>query len=344
MAVVRRRPAGAGQRVAAWTVLALLAAVAIWIGSVQSRPNPAVLVALSPPRPVGTAAGRAGGRTFATAAFLDALPGATPASAVESYDPETLSDRIDGKAELYLAANFKEMSVRSFTLPTGARLDAYIYAQAAPSDAYAVLSSQRRPGATPSTLSPDAYATPNALYFTKGNLYVELAADRADPATVQALEAAATALATKLPAPQGADKGAAAAIDPKSLFPQTGLDAASVRLAASDAMGLAGFSNVYTADYVLPSGAATALLALRESADAAAADAKAFAAFLTQNGYAAKDATGLPDGAVLLAADGSFEILWTKGRLLAGVHDAVSRQAALDLAGELAGRLKDVAP
>ena len=46
-------------------------------------------------------------------------------------------------------------------------------------------------------------------------------------------------------------------------------------------------------------------------------------------------------GAVLLVADGSYEILWTRGRMLAGVHDATTLEAALALAQELdAGLVK----
>jgi len=353
MVVSRRRGPGRGERAAAWTVLACLAALACWLGLTQSRFNPAVLVALSPPKLAGTVAAGADGRAFATAALLAELPGATPASAVESYDPATLSDRIDGKAELYLAANFQEMSCRALTLPNGAHVDAYVYAQAEPKDAFAVLSAQRRSGSRPLPLAPDAYATENALYFTRGNHYVELTADRADPETVAGLETLAQHLFDTLPAgpAQAAASGPAgnaAAPDPKSLFPATGLDAASVRLAASDAMGMAGFSDVYTAEYTLPAGPATALLALRDAPQDATADARAFAEFLTQNGYAAaplpEGAPTLPAGAVMLAADGSYELLWTRGRMLAGVHDAAGVEAALALARELDAALAKALP
>ncbi len=336
---LRRTGPGRAERAVSAGVLALLTAAAVWLGCAQSHLSPAVLVALSPPPP--PVAG-ASGRAFATAAFLDDLAGATPAGAVESYDPETLSDRIDGKAELYLAANFKEMSVRPFALPGGARLDASVYAQAAPRDAYAVLSSQRRPGAEPSALAPDAYATQNALYFTRGPFYVELSADRADPATRQALAEVAKSLFARLPA--GEASGENAPRDPKALFPAEGMDSQSLRLAAADAMGMAGFSNVYTADYALAAGAATAFIAGRDTPAAAGAEASAFAAFLLQNGYARQAADGLPEGAVLLAAPGSFEIIWTRGGLIAGVHDAISREAAVELAGKLAASLKDAAP
>ena len=74
-----------------------------------------------------------------------------------------------------------------------------MYAQAAPKDAFAVLSAQRRPGSRPLPLAPDAYATENALYFTRANHYVELVADRADAATMADLERLAAALYAALP-------------------------------------------------------------------------------------------------------------------------------------------------
>ncbi|HML52588.1 MAG TPA: hypothetical protein PKC79_00690 [Solidesulfovibrio magneticus] len=343
----RRKRVSRQERWTAWGVLTVLAAIVVWLALAQSRLNPAVLVALSPPPPPGATASTVSGRTFADASLLENLPGAQPAGPVESYDAETLSDRIDGKAELYLAANFQEMSIRPFRLPDGTRLEIAIYTQATPTDAFAVLSSQRRPGANPSPVSPDAYATENALYFTKGNRYVEMTADRAEASTGPALAALALKLAEALPAGEAAATGQGAARDVKALFPAEGLDPGSVRLAASDAMGMEGFSNVYTAEYALPAGPATAFLAERDTAEAAAADARAFTAFLQQNGYAPTPPPAgatLPVGAVVLGTDGSFEILWTQGRLLAGVHDAVNLEAAVELTARLAASLKDVTP
>ena len=342
----RRKRVSRRERWTAWGVLTVLAAIVVWLGLAQLRLNPAVLVALRPPPPPGAAASSALGRTFADASLLENLPDVQPAGPTESYDAETLSDRIDGKAELYLAANFQEMSIRPFTLPDGTRLEVAVYTQATPTDAFAVLSSQRRPGASPSPVSPDAYATENALYFTKGNRYVEMTADRAEAATGPALAALAQKLAKALPAGEAA-AGQEAARDVKALFPDEGLTPGSMRLAASDAMGMEGFSNVYTAEYALPAGPATAFLAERDTAEAAASEARAFAAFLQQNGYAPTPppaGAALPAGAVALGADGSFEILWTQGRLLAGVHDAVNLEAALELAARLAASLKDVKP
>jgi hypothetical protein len=340
MAFKHARPSR-GQKIASWAVMAALAAVAVWLHARQAVMNPAVDVALRPPALAGSVR-PAGVRAFASAAFLEAPTGTVPAGPVESYDPDTLSDRIDGKAELYLAAHFQEMSCRAFTAPDGARVQAYVYAMATPRDAFAVLSSQRRPGAAPSGLSPEAYQTDNALFFTKGRHYVELVADRGGPETLAGLSALGMALVGLLPGDDTA--GGREAQTETALFPTDGLDAATVRLAASDAMGMAGFSNVYTADYALPDGLATAFLAVRDTPEAAAADALAFAAFLTQNGYAPVEAAGSPEGTTVLGLDGSFEIIFTRDRTLAGVHDAASLPAALDLAARLRRALEGKKP
>lgn len=339
----RRTRTTPGQTVAAWIVLVLLGGIAGWLWHKQAILSPAVEAALRPPVPTGTVR-PAGAAAFATPAFLDALPGVETAGTVESFDPDTLSDKIDGKAELYLAAHFKEMSCRTFAGPDGARYQVYVFAMDSPKDAFAVASAQRRPGATPTDFAPEATLTENTVSFTAGRHYVELSADRVGPQNQASLLAMAKALAGRIPA-EAATAGAAPS--ETALFPAEYLDTASVRLAASDAMGLAGFSNVYTADYALPKGQATAFLAVRDTPQAATADAGAFAAFLGQNGYAqaaAPPGATPPDGAVLLAADGSFEIIFTRGKVLAGVHDAQSLDAALDLAGRLEKALAEKLP
>ena len=80
---------GRAERMASLAVLALLVALAVWLGFAQSRFSPAVLVATSP-LPPPASAGRAAGRAFETAAFLDALAGATPAGPVELPTCENL--------------------------------------------------------------------------------------------------------------------------------------------------------------------------------------------------------------------------------------------------------------
>jgi hypothetical protein len=79
-------------------VLCLLAAVAMGFLAAQSRFNPAVTarqtIAAAPSEPTGL--------DLATLA----PPGIEPLSPPEQFNPETLSDKINGKAELYFSAGF----------------------------------------------------------------------------------------------------------------------------------------------------------------------------------------------------------------------------------------------
>ena len=123
----------------------MLGLIAVWLLVQQSRFNPAVTAVLQAP---GLAGRIQAGAPSATAGLIPEAAGFTPLAAAQSYGPDNLSDKIDGKAELYLSAGFKEMSCRSFTLenPQGAHLEVFVYDMGSPQNAYAVFSSQRRSG------------------------------------------------------------------------------------------------------------------------------------------------------------------------------------------------------
>ena len=90
-------------------------------------------------------------------------------------------------------------------------MDVYLYDMGSAPNAYAVFSGQRRPGSPNSSLTANAYTTTNALFFTQGQFYVEIVADRAAETLQKSLEAYATALLAKLPA-EGETKDAGGAL------------------------------------------------------------------------------------------------------------------------------------
>ena len=352
------------ERMAGYAILAVLCAIALWLGMVQARYNPAVIVAMNAPKAKGRVAsgqiGQGAGQESAlaaTAAFFPEVTGFSALTPIETYDPDTLSDKIDGKAELYLPAGFKEMSCRGYALGA-AHVDMYIYDMATPPGAFAVFSGQRRPGSADVALGDNAYATSNALFFSKGAYYVELVADRAAPELAANLATYATALLAALPA---GEEGAQAASE-SARFPKEGLKADTVRLSSSDTFGLEGFSAVYTAEYSLERGEATAFLAARTTPQEAQAQAAAYLAFLAANGYTELTSQGKPGpgtgtGAAgssaapdtqgsmrLFALDASFEAVFVSDSTMAGVHDASSREAAEDLAARLATALRENTP
>jgi len=330
----RITPVGAAERRAGYAVLCVLLAVLAYALIKQSQFNPAVVAAL---REGPAGAKKASGETASELSpLLDALPGVSPVSQVEAFDPDTLSDKIDGKAELYLSSGFKEMAWRAFA-PTGgakARFDVYVYDMASAQSAFAVFSGQRRTGALALSLAENAYSTGNALFFTVGARYLEIVAD-SDAAEVKSLltPMGAALLAKLSPKPgEAAASGQEGEPEPASLFPQPGLAPDSLRLAMSDAFGLEGFSNVYTADYTLDGAEATGFVSVLPDAAQAQTWRQNYQKFLLDNGYKEIKADGVPGGAALLESSGVFEVLMTQGRLFHGVHEATSLQAAVALA------------
>jgi hypothetical protein len=326
----KKAKAGPAQKIVGACILAALGLIVVWLLVQQASFNPAVKAALQGGQLKGRPLAAAGQAEAATAALIPEAPGFIPLGPAESFGPETLSDKINGKAELYLAAGFQEMSCRSFTLKEKdkAHVEVFVYDMGSSTNAFAVFSSQRRPGFPDSPGADNAYATGNALFFAQGKYYVEVVADRASPAVQEALQVYFVALLDKFPAgPEASGK--------EERFPKEGLTPDSVRLSAADTFGLEGFNNVFTGEYTLKNGAAAAFLAARDTPEQAQADARRYREFLAANGYQKIQAAGAPQGMEVHRLDNSFEMVWVQGRTVAGVHDASSAEAALELAGAL---------
>jgi hypothetical protein len=331
----RKATVGAAQKLTGYAILTVLGLIACWLLIQQSRFNPAVIVAMRAPQLQGRPQAVIGGASAATAALLPEVSGFTALAPTESFGPDNLSDKIDGKAELYLPAGFKEMSCRRFELGAAgkANVEVFLYDMGSAPSAYAVFSGQRRPGSPSIPLTAHAYATANALFFTQGRFYVELVADRASEALGSALQVYASALLAKLPA-EGETK------DEAAQFPKEGLAPDTVRLSATDTFGLEGLNNVFTGEYHLKNGTATGFMARRDSPAQAQAEARRYLDFLAANGYQKVPAPATPAGIPVLVLDNSFELVFVQGQTLAGVHDATSLAAALDLAANLRTMLK----
>jgi hypothetical protein len=324
---------GQAQKLAGCVILAVLGLIIIWLLVQQSRFNPAVTVAMRVPLAQGRPQTISGQPRTVTAALLPEVSGFTPLAPSETFGPENLSDKINGKAELYLSASFQEMSCRTFRSGE-AHVEVYLYDMGAPSNAYAVFSSQRRPDAANIPLTANAYATTNGLFFTQGRFYVEIIADRAAMDMLRSsLEAYAAQLLAKLPS-EGETPDLAA------LLPKEGLEPDSVRLSPADTFGLAGFNNVLTGEYSLRGEKATAFVAERHTPEQAQAEARRYLDFLAANGYQETRWPGVLGDTHVLSLEESFEIIFVQGRTLAGVHDASSLAAALELAAQVKTALR----
>jgi hypothetical protein len=312
--------------------LACLAAIAGTLLWTQSHFNPAVANFLR------AAAGPSGGAApGAQAAILPLPEGVTALTAPERFDRESLSDKIDGKAELYLSAGFTGLAAQRLAVadPAGAWIEVFLYSMGSVENAYAVFSSQRRADGVPIGIAEFAYRAENAVFFVHGPTYVEMIASDREARLAQVMEELAAGFVGSQPA------APSAAIAERDLFPAEGLAAAGITLIPADAFGLEGFDRVFTAVYAVPGGEATAFLARRDGPQAAAAAAAAFAEFLTAYGGEPKGEGEPVPGARAIAIMDTYAVVFARGDFVAGVHEAPDLAQALALAGRLAARLKE---
>ena len=204
--------------------------------------------------------------------------GLVPMGGEEVFDAETLSDKIDGKAELYLSSGFVQLTSRRFSKKSDPKswLELFVYDMGNATNAFSVYSVQKRQGAEKVDLGANAYRTGDALFMASGSKYIEITTGAADMG--DEILALARNLLDSEPAP-AADQPAESAF-----FPPESLDASTISLHMSDVFGFSGLDRVYTAQYKADGGDVTAFISRRESPEEASALASAYERFLVENG------------------------------------------------------------
>ena len=317
------RRASARETAASTGVLLVLAVVAAWLWVAQAHFSPAVTVAAS----AAQAAESARPPARAAADLVTTWPvGLRAMGPVESFLPDTLSDKIDGKAELYLSAGFVAMRcqrVASAAAPE-AWFEASIYDMGRPENAFSVYSSQKRTATQEAGVGDYGYRAGNQLCLVHGRYYLELvAADDHEPTMQSAGE-----LARAFVAGTAVTSHANVAKD-EALFPTQGMVAGSAMLLSADVFGFDQLNNTYVARYREGKDDIMLFLSRRASPAEAAQLATALRGFfVTDCGGKETPAPTAPRGAVIIDSGGSFDGVFVAGPLVAGVHQAVSRDVA----------------
>jgi hypothetical protein len=313
-----------------YVILLCLAGVAAGVGLKQASFNPAVLVA--------TTATQSPAGTLAPAASAEASPVLPPEltalSAPETFGPDDVYKKIDGKADLYLTAGFVSLHCQRLALKANADqwLEYFEYDMGKLPQAFAVYSVQRRPEAQPLDLVPFAYQTPNALYLVSGRCYLEIVTAMPVPAMMTAMQSLARQWVARHP--PGAER-----IPELDWFPPEGLAAGRQSLQAADAFGYDQFTNVFTAAYHADKGEVLAFFTVLKTPAAAAALRDAYRAFLLANDGKELPAVGTNALGRPINFMDTVEVVFAKGNLVAGVHAAPDAATAAKIAQRLADRL-----
>jgi len=314
----KARSPGAGEKAVSAGALVALAGILAAVCLQQGRFDPAVIAA---------SAARAPAPPPAAPGLLSTWPGGlSPMAAQEAFTPDTLSDKIDGKADLYLSAGFVSLRSQRVGIAGGASawIEVFVFDMGKPSNAFSVLSSQRRPRAADAGIADYSYEADNELCLVHGRYYAEfVCSDRGEP-TMRAAEALARSFVGATAVSEHANVGAE-----EALFPAQGRIAGSLALVPSDVFGSDKLANVFIARYRDGAGEVTLFAARRASAGQAAKDAAELRAFFVDDcGGRAVAAPPSPRGASVIELEGRFEAVFASGSYLAGVHQAPDPESA----------------
>jgi hypothetical protein len=319
-------PPSSRESLASVLILAVLFGIGCGLYLAQRSPNPAVrAMEQASQLPAGATgqAGRIGTRIPIPEGFASMSP-------PETYDPERLADKINGKAELYLSAGVQQLTAQRMRMKGAddAWVEVFVYRMQSPRDAFAVYSAQYREGALPAGVSRYSYGTENALFFIHGPFYVEIVSASVGPKTTEQLAKLASEFVEAHPAVE-------TEVTERALFPEEGLVPDSIELQSADVFGFQKLDNVFLARYRFDGDELTAFISRRTSAQEARELAAAYAAFLERFGGQVEEFSfPSPDGS-LIEIFGTYELVFTHGPMLAGVHEAERR----DLADRLGRRL-----
>jgi len=315
-----------------YAILLVLAVIAGGVFFAQSRYNAAVLTPGALQAESSSPAAASGVSGVSLSAI--APEGLVALSRSETFGPDTLSEKIDGKAELYLSAGFVRLVTQRFAQTGNPQewLEVSLYDMGSSRNAFAVYSVQRREEGQTVDLGDFAYRTDDALFLVHGEYYLEVIAPAVGKGAPEILPAFGRGLVEKV-------KVNREGLGELALFPAEHLKRETISLLAADAFGFDRLNSVYTARYGLGAMDVTVFLSQRGSATEAAELAAAYHRFLLQNGgKEMKPDSGLA-GVRLVELFGTYEVVFSQGRVLAGVHGAEKREAAEELARLLKHKL-----
>jgi len=246
----------------------------------------------------------------------------------ERFDAETLSEKIDGKAELYLSSGFVSLVCQRFFSAGDNRLwlEVFLYDMGDGRNAFSVFSSQRRADGWDADLTRFAYRTENALFMAHGREYIEIVGS--DALLSDAIVNIGRRFVKGRPS-------MVEELDEVSVFPSPGLDPSSITLLSTNVFGYEGLDHTYTAAYEREGRRLTAFVSLRPSVDDAVGLASSYVRFLLDNGGEFVESGLAIPGVKVVHLFDTYEVVFSKGVRLAGVHDAEDRAAAEALALKL---------
>ncbi len=249
---------------------------------------------------------------------------------VQRFAPKNLWKQIDGRAEFFLSYDMVQMTFAVFADPSNPEsfIDVSIYNMDNPTNAFGVFSAERHKDIIPVPMGREGYRAGGSLYIWKGQYYVRMIASDDNPQ----LQKISRELAEKLTASLHDSGEPVWGLD---VLPEIDRVPGSEQYFRRDAMGLDFMQNTYTAQYRKNKVLITVFIS-RKATPAAAYDIlNRYAVYARQFGEGFKEITRNGVTITICDMDGSYDALFHKGKVVAGVTAVEDREHAVDSAFEL---------
>jgi len=163
---------------------------------------------------------------------------------MQTFNPGTLYEYINGGADLYLAYDFEELKVAEYQNSQKAAVTVDVYRHRTSTHAFGVYSQERVPGANFIDVGIQGYQERHALNFLSGNTYVKITSYDTGPEDQAVLLSFAKAVAGNL-----GEKGAFPSI--LAAFPAEGKVKNSEKFTARKFLGYPFLHSAFSAEYDL---------------------------------------------------------------------------------------------
>ena len=242
---------------------------------------------------------------------------------VELYNPGNLYEKINGQAELYLTAGFLELKSRWFehAEDAGKMIEMNVYSMGSLLNAFSVFSQQQRYDAKQLNITQFAYQTQSAVFLVHGAYYVEILPSEFS----NAMTDLAKQLAEQFVKTTHVEN---AYLEEIEYFPPENLDRGSITVISKNAFGMNGLDKVFMATYTLDGGQLTAYISDQNMPEAAKSTVlEVHGHFMRFGGVDIKPDVNI-EGARMLTVMDNYELIFSIGPYLVGIHEAGTRLQA----------------
>jgi hypothetical protein len=254
---------------------------------------------------------------------------------VKQFTPENLYEQIDGRASFFLAYDMIRMTYVSFTPSDEIAkfINLSIYDMGTPTDAFGVFSAERSQGESTLNLGRAGYRSDANHFIWKGQYYIRIISSEATD-EFQRIGMDLARKVTNCLMESGEQVWGLAALPLTDRMPE------SVQYFKVDAMGLDFMRNTYTAAYRKGNTLVTAFLSQQDSAESARATVVQYAKYAKRYGKGIERLRTREVELVSCDMEGSYDVVFYKGRLVGGVSSVEDRGLAIRVAIEMWQQLR----